>query len=154
MSEATESIRVTEKVFRAYFHCARKSYLLMFSRGLSKPTEYEIMLEQRKARIRADYLARCPPVTINTSPLSFQKVPVELDDAGNIHLTAGLLTTESAIFKVAQGTSSSEDALYEPLIFTTSHTVRQEDKLEITFAGYVLSKTQRYRLTCQAFLTA
>jgi predicted RecB family nuclease len=142
MSEATESIRITEKVFRAYFHCARKSYLLMFSRGLSKPTEYEIMLEQRKARIRADYLARCPPATINTSPLSFQKVPVALDDAGNIHLTAGLLTTESLIFKVAQGASSSEDALYEPLIFTTSQTVRQEDKLEITFAGYVLSKTQ------------
>jgi hypothetical protein len=39
------------------------------------------------------------------------------NDSGNIIFTAGLLATESAIFKDVQGTSSSEDALYEPLIF-------------------------------------
>lgn len=140
MSEATENIRITEKVFRAYFHCARKSYLLMFSRGLSKPTEYEIMLDQRKEQVCSAYLSRSPQGTIYTNPLSCKLEPVALDENSNIHLATGLLAMESAIFKVVQEASSSKVSLYEPLIFTNSNAVRQEDRLEITFAGYVLSK--------------
>ncbi len=43
---------------------------------------------------------------------------------------------------IASGSLDSKIAGYAPIIFTTSHAIRQEDKAEIYFAGYSLSEMQ------------
>lgn len=52
-----DGVKITEKILRAYLYCARKSYLLMFSRELSRPTEYEIIIENRKKTIQDNYFS-------------------------------------------------------------------------------------------------
>lgn len=142
MSAATERARITEKVLRAYFNCIRKSYLLMFSREKSKPTEYALIMEYRKGLVRANYLDGRILETVNPDQPSCPIHPMMLNGIATTPLSSDILSTESAIFKIVPGTNDSGHLRYEPIIFTTSHTLRQEDKLEVCFAGYVLSKIQ------------
>jgi predicted RecB family nuclease len=142
MDTATGCARITEKVLRAYCNCVRKSYLLMFSRDQSKPNEHALVMEHRKELVRANYLDRCAPEMDSISPMPYPKRPMVPDRIADSAISADTLTTEAALFYVVPGTPSSEGVRYEPVIFTTSHAIRQEDKVEVYFAGYVLSKIQ------------
>jgi predicted RecB family nuclease len=53
-----------------------------------------------------------------------------------------LLSTEAAVFAAVRASSVESPAL-EPVVFSHSNVIREEDRAEITFAGYVLSRLQR-----------
>jgi hypothetical protein len=70
MNTATACAPITEKVLRAHCNCARKSYLLMFSRDQSKPNEYALAMEHRKELVRANYLDRRAREMDSVRPMS------------------------------------------------------------------------------------
>jgi hypothetical protein len=142
MNAATECAQITEKVLRAHCNCARKSYLLMFSRDQSKPNEYALAMEHGKELVRANYLARRVPEMDGVRPMSHPTRPMVPDGIADSPMSTDILKTEAALFDILPGTTNSEGVCYEPVIFTTSHAIRQEDKIEVCFAGYVLSKIQ------------
>jgi hypothetical protein len=139
MKAATERVRITEKVLRAHFNCVRKSYLLMFSREQSKLTEYASIMEYRKGLVRANYLDGLILEPVNADQPSLPIQPMILNGIADSPISSDILSTESVIFKIVAGTGNFGKCRYEPVIFTTSHALRQEDKLEVCFAGYVLS---------------
>ena len=63
------------------------------------------------------------------------------DSISDSSVSTDILSTDAAIFKIVPGPPNSEDTHYEPIIFTTSHAIRQEDKVEMCF-GYTLSRVQ------------
>ena len=142
MNTATACAPITEKVLRAHCNCARKSYLLMFSRDESKPNEYALAIEHRKELIRANYLAKRAREMASVRPMSYPTRPMVPDRIADSAMSADILKTEAALFHIVQGPTTSAGVCYEPVIFTTSHAIRHEDKVELCFAGYVLSKIQ------------
>ena len=142
MRTTIEIGQVTEKVLRAYFSCVRKSYLLMYSRELSKPSEYEVAMENCKERVRTKYLDGRSVQKLNMNAFSYGKLHIGQDIIIDSPLSTKLISTECAIFNIVPGKQTSEEAHYEPIIFATSSTLRQDDKIEISFAGYVLSQIQ------------
>ena len=131
-------ISITEKVLRARFLCYRKSHLLMFSRDSRRHTAYEVAVNARMERIRSNYLsdaARKGVVVTSFARLSSDKL-------ANGRIPTHLLSTEAAVFGAVPA-SDFEAAPLEPVVFSSSNAIRQEDRAEITFAGYVLSRVQR-----------
>ncbi|OFZ96718.1 MAG: hypothetical protein A3H35_07935 [Betaproteobacteria bacterium RIFCSPLOWO2_02_FULL_62_17] len=134
----TNDISITEKTLRARFLCSRKSHLLMFSRDSCRHTAYEAAVIARMERIRSNYLfeaARKGVVVTSFPRLSSDKL-------ADGQFFAHLLSTEAAVFTAVE-TSDFEAPPLEPVIFSSSKAIRQEDRAEITFAGYVLSRVQR-----------
>jgi hypothetical protein len=131
MRAATERVRITETVLRAHFNCVRKSYLLMFSREQSKLTEYASIMEFRKGPVRANYLDGLILEPVNASQPSLPIQPMILNGIANSPVSSApdILSTESVIFKIVAGTENFGKYRYKPVIFTTSHALRQEDKL-------------------------
>lgn len=134
---------VTEKILRAFVNCSRKSYLLLFDRSQSKPNDFEVAMEHRKARVRHDYLRESKSCVEGINELACRPqlnlrngiASIESDKTPNY-------LTEAAIYICVQKDACSGCATYEPAIFTTSGSIRQEDRAEIAFSGYVLSKHQ------------
>jgi len=111
----------------------------MFSREQSKLTDYASIMEYRKGLVRANYLDGLilEPVIAGQPSLPIQ--PIIPNGIADFPISSDILSTESAIFKIVAGTENFGKCRYEPVIFTTSHALRQEDKLEVCFVGYVLS---------------
>lgn len=131
----TTEISVTEKVLRARFLCSRKSHLLMFSRHSRRHTAYEVAVNARMERICSSYLSEAARKGVVVT--SFPDVSPDKHADGRI--LAQLLSTEAAVF-AAVPASSCEATPFEPVVFSSSNAIRQEDRAEITFAGYVLSR--------------
>jgi predicted RecB family nuclease len=142
MDSSIKNIQVTEKVLRAYFSCVRKSYLLMFFRELSIPTEYEVELNKRNLRVRANFLDGRTVQKLDMALFPRGNEPCEQDIFVAIPASTDLLSIEGAIYKAVPKKRCTEETRYEPIIFATTYTLRKEDKIEISFAGYVQSQIQ------------
>ena len=115
----------------------------MFDHSQSHPNDFEVAMEHRKAKVRQDYLRESelcvegiPQLAGHLQlPLRNSKARCKADATPN-------LSTETAIYIRAQKETSSGHAIYEPTIFTTSISIRKDDRAEIAFVGYVLSQYQ------------
>jgi predicted RecB family nuclease len=138
-----ECILVTENVVRAYSNCVRKAYLLMFERGQSRPIDYEIAMEHRKARARELYLSN-PVIAATLVELSTitQNSSVISGSTRNGVARTPNFSTLSVLYRRVAKLSTQEKAIYEPVIFTSSNSVRDDDRIELGFSGTVLSKIQ------------
>lgn len=114
----------------------------MFSRELSKPTEYEIVMENCKERVRTNYLYGRAVQKLNMGSFPHGKWPIEQDIFVTTPASTDLLSTESAIYKIVPKKNNIDDFNYEPIIFAASYTLRKVDKIEISFAGYIQSLIQ------------
>jgi predicted RecB family nuclease len=134
---------VTEKILRASVNCSRKSYLLLFDRSQSKPNDFEVAMEHRKAMVRHDYLRESGSCVEGINKLVCRPHLNLHNDIANVEAekTPNFIT-EAAIYICVQKDTCSGYATYEPVIFTTSGAIRQDDRAEIAFSGYVLSKHQ------------
>ena len=128
---------VTEKILRAFVNCSRKSYLLMFDRSLSHPSDYEVAMEHRKARVRRDYIGEATSSVNSISQLDVR--PAQVSGSGAVIHS---MSTDDAIFFNVNKATGFKAAIYEPTIFSVSSSLRQDDRAEIAFAGYALSKIQ------------
>ncbi|MDP3282513.1 MAG: IS66 family transposase [Nitrosomonas sp.] len=115
----------------------------MFDRSQSQPNDFEVAMEHRKARVRQDYLRESGScvegidILVCRPQLNLRNGIASVD----AEKTPNYIT-EAAIYICVQKDTSSGYATYEPAIFTTSGSIRQDDRAEIAFAGYVLSKHQ------------
>ena len=141
MNTNHDCVKITEKAVRAYFNCVRKSYLLMFERASSKPTDYETVLEYRNERARANYVASQSNQTfLNIDELSSRPDSKGPGIIADTSIFNNLLSTETALFRVIKEKSDAEVIYYEPITFAASYILRPEHKMEIAFAGHVLSQ--------------
>ena len=142
MNPGHEVVEVTDDVVRAYFNCPRKSYLLMFERGWSKPSEYNHILENRRERIRANYLAEHAHQRSTVTAMSAATTDSSIgwEPTSDRKVSAGALSTSVDFFRRTQRTSDSGDICYDPIAFADSYILRDEYKMEVAFAAHVLSQ--------------
>lgn len=143
MAASCHGNAVTEKILRASVNCSRKSYLLMFDRSQSQPNDFEVAMEHRKARVRQDYLRESGLCVEGIFQLACRpQLNLRNGKASVKAETTPNHSTEAAIYIYVQKETVSGYAIYEPAIFSTSSSIRQDDRAEVAFAGHVLSKHQ------------
>jgi len=141
MEAKNESVRITERVVRANLDCSQKSFLLMFHRDLSKPTEYGQMIEERRRNVATSYLSRHK----HKGTLSLVGTPDEdpwaVGDISTNQIFSKGFATENVLFEVVGNRGRIDQPSISPVIFSSSSTLRMEDKTELAFAGHVLQLT-------------
>ncbi|MCX7207376.1 MAG: IS66 family transposase [Proteobacteria bacterium] len=143
MNAKNQEIRISEVVVRAHLDCARKSFLLMFHRDQRKPTEYGVMIGERKSRDVTNYLSKHEI----RGALSLDVISGEHHwAAGDISINQIIskrLETENVFFEIVNNKSRIEKLSISPVIFSASHTLRQEERIELAFAAHVLDQIHK-----------
>lgn len=136
-------LHITERAVRAYNLCDRKAYLLIFSPGNSSPNPYENMQAVLSSNARHKFFESISDDLIHESfsPLAISKGVDILTDVNLFH----------EIFCIKNGTLIKATYLahqimpcYEPIVFSSTNKIQAEDKIELAFIGYILSKQIDY----------
>lgn len=136
-------LQVTESAIRAHNLCVRKAYLLIFSPGLSSPNAYENMQATLSSITRQNYFHSISNqlVVESFSPLAISK---EVDILTSVNLSVDFLSIRNTTLIKVPNKLPLDDSRYEPIIFSSINKIQQEDKIELSFIGYALSKFLNY----------
>jgi predicted RecB family nuclease len=133
---------INTKVVVAFTHCSRKAFLLLFSEDKGKDHQYIHILEKQTGINRKRYL----------DALKRDNIGISFYDPNNIEKNSDLLIEATLkahdfdaycdVLKKVPNSSSRGRHSYEPTIVIGTHTIMDEHKIELTFAGYVLGYLQ------------
>ena len=136
-------LQVSESAIRAHSLCVRKAYLLIFSPGLSSPNAYETMLSTLSSITRRNYFhSNSNQLVVESfSPLLISK---GVDILTSVNLSVDFLSVKNTTLIKVPNKLPLDDSRYEPIIFSSANKIQQEDKIELSFIGYTLSKYLNY----------
>jgi predicted RecB family nuclease len=136
-------LQVSERVLRAHNLCLRKAYLLIFSPNLSSPNAYENMHGELSNITRQNYFHSISNqlVVESFSPLAISK---GVDMLTRANLSVDCLSVRNATLIKVPNKRPLDESRYEPIIFSSVNKLGQEDKIELSFIGYTLSKFLNY----------
>lgn len=136
-------LQVTACVIRAHNLCVRKAYLLVFSPDLSSPNAYENMQGALSNITRQNYFRSVSNQLIvqEFSPLAISK---GVDILTSVNLSVDFLSVKNTTLIKVPNKLPLDDSRYEPIIFSSTNKIQQEDKIELSFIGYALSKFLNY----------
>jgi predicted RecB family nuclease len=133
---------ITSEVVVASAQCPRKAYLLLFSPDQGTPHEYGRILERQRREHQARYLNGLQHTHADVHPYTVE------------HLRRGSTVLLNACLQ-ADGLAAACDVLtrverppvagihqYAPTLCVGTHSVSTEQKLALTFTGYVLGRLQ------------
>jgi len=135
-------LQVSESAIRAHSLCVRKAYLLIFSPGLSSPNAYENMLSTLSSFTRRNYFHSISNQLIVES-FSSLAISKGVDILTSVNLSVDFLSVNTTLIKVPNKLPL-DGSRYEPIIFSSTNKIQQEDKIELSFIGYALSKFLNY----------
>lgn len=134
--------RITSEAMVAYSQCPQKAFFLLCTNEQGTQHEYLRILAQQQELNRMNYL-RILQQPISEGP---SLIVSDLAHERDLVIKATLRTEDfeaycDVLTRVESG-SSLGASRYEPVICVGTHSIIQEQKLEIHFAGYVLGKIQ------------
>jgi predicted RecB family nuclease len=133
---------ITSEVVVAHAQCPRKAYLLLFSPAQSDPHEYVRLLERQRRENQARYLDRLKHKHADVHPYTVEN----LRNGSEVLINACLQTDGFAavcdVLTRVEGQSTESTHSYEPTLCVGTHSVSKEQKLELSFVGYVLGRLQ------------
>lgn len=135
--------QISESAIRAYSLCVRKSYLLIFSSGLSSPNDYEKMQNALKNSVYQNYLRSISSCSIIGS-FSCLALSEGVDILINVNLSDESYSLKNGTLIKAPDILCKNKLCYEPIIFTSSNKIKPEDRAELSFNGYMLSRCFGY----------
>jgi len=136
-------LQVSERAIRAYNLCVRKAYLLIFSPNLSSPNAYENMQGALINITRQNYFHSISNQLI-VQPFSALAVSNGADILTDVNLSIDFLSVKNTTIIKLQDILHIDIAQYEPIIFSSTNKNQPEDKIELSFIGYTLSKLLNY----------
>lgn len=136
-------IQVTERAIRAHNLCVRKAYLLLFSRDLSSPNAYENMQAALSKFTRQNYFHSISNQLI-VQPFSPLTISKGVDILTGVNLSVDFLSIKNITLIKAPYVLHLDEPHYEPIIFSSTNKIQPEDKIELAFIGYALSKFLNY----------
>ena len=137
--------QITSDLVAAYFRCQHKAYLLL--RGKVKRTqhEYECILKERAAANRSRYISTLPNGQVDPHFRKNGGVRFSRKDSPSCTISADdLVATCDALLKPKRESARSHTRL-EPHVVVGTHSVTDDQKLRLAFAGYVVGQTTMYR---------
>jgi predicted RecB family nuclease len=133
---------ITTDIVVAYSQCPRKAYLLLFSPDKGEPHEYVQILEQQRCANQERYVNRLKQTHAEVQPYSLEHLRKGSQVLINAHLQVKGFAADCGVLTRVEGTSTFGKYRYEPSIFAGTHSISKEQKLELSFVGYVLERLQ------------
>ena len=133
---------ITSEVVVAYAQCPRKAYLLLFSPDSGEPHEYERILERQRRENQEGYLDRLKQKHADVQPYTVENLGNGSEVLLNACLQADGFTAVCDVLTRVEGQSTGGKYQYEPTMCVGTHSISKEQKLEMSFAGYVLGHLQ------------
>jgi len=136
---------ITSDLVAAYSRCQCKAYLLLRGKVKWDQHEYECILEERAAANRSRYISTLPNGQFD--PRFGKKGGVQLSRKDNPSCTISaddLVATCDVLLK-PKGESPRSHTRLEPHVVVGTHSVTDDQKLRLAFAGYVIGQTTTYR---------
>jgi predicted RecB family nuclease len=133
---------ITSDIVVAYSQCPRKAYLLLFSTDKGEPHEYIQILEQQQWENQERYLNRLQHTHADVQPYSLENLRKGSKVLINARLQVDGLAAHCGVLTRVEGTSTFGKYRYEPAIFVGTHSISNEQKLELSFVGNVLERLQ------------
>ena len=134
---------VTSEILVAYTQCKLKAYLLLCTDKKGVAHEYTLILEEESRKNKEKYLQNLKlkfPEAILYSPEKIKKgIPVLLEAVlifDNLKANAVVLTKD-------EKHSSPRKHNYTPTIVVGTNKISKEQKLQLAFVAYILSKLQQ-----------
>jgi len=136
---------ITSDLVAAYSQCQRKAYLLLKGKVKGDQHEYECILEERAAANRSRYISTLPNGQVDSHFRKNGGVRFSRKDSPSCTISADdLVATCDALLKPQRESTRSHTRL-EPHIVVGTHSITDDQKLRLAFAGYVVGQTTRYR---------
>ncbi len=133
---------ITSEIFVAYSQCPRKAFLLMCTHTLGTPHEYIKILEQQRQNRQHKYLDIVREKNPDVQSYSQDALKGSCDILINASLKANGLSADCAIITKVKTHSDLGRYSYEPTIFSNTYRIKEEQKQELFFVGYVLEQIQ------------
>ncbi len=134
---------ITSEVLMAYIQCSRKAFLLYCKKEKGMSHEYSSILEEKSRQNRVKHLNRIKAKIQETESYSSsgmkKGIPVLLE--ANLEFD-GLAAYADVLTKIEE-LSSHKRYYYVPTLVVGTHKLYKEQKLQLAFIGYVLSKLQK-----------
>lgn len=129
----------------AYSQCQRKGFLLLQGKVKGARHDYECILEERAVANRSRYISTLPNGQVDPSFGKKAGVRFSRKNSPSCTISADdLVATCDALLKPKRESPRSHARL-EPHVVVGTHSVTDEQKLRLAFAGYVVGQTARYR---------
>ncbi len=136
-------LQVSNLAIRSYSLCVRKAYLLTFSPNLSQSNAYENMKNALSKITCQNYFNEISNKLI-IEPFTTLGFSKGVDILTNVNLSVDFLSINNAVIIKTHDNARLDTASYEPIIFSSTNQIQPEDKIELSFIGYTLSKFLTY----------
>jgi predicted RecB family nuclease len=133
---------ITSEVVVAHAQCPRKAYLLLFSPAQSDPHEYVRLLERQRRENQARYLDRLKHTHADVQPYTVENLRNGSEVLINACLQADGFAAVCDVLTRVEGQSTESTHCYEPILCVGTHSISKEQKLELSFVGYVLGRLE------------
>ena len=133
---------ITTDLVVAYSQCPRKAYLLLFRPDKGEPHEYIQILAQQRREHQERYINHLQQTQADVHPYSLENLRKGSKVLINAHLQVDGFAADCGVLTKVEGTSTFGKYRYEPSIFVGTHSISTEQKLELSFVGYVLERLQ------------
>lgn len=134
---------ITPEIIVAYNQCRLKAYLLLYSDQKGATHKYISILEEESQKNKEKYLINLkikhPETALYSSGIIKKGIPVLLD----VDLTFDSLKAYAVALTKDDKNSFQKKHIYTPTIVVGTYKINKEQKLQLAFVGYVLSKLQK-----------
>ncbi len=134
---------ITTDIVVAYSQCPHKAYLLLYTQQKGEPHDYTQILEAQKVTNQAQYVDGLKQKQVDLQSYAEKGLKSRADFLLDAILQADGLQADSSLLIKAKGSSRLGRYHYEPILFTGTHTVTKEQRLQMHFVGHVLAKVQK-----------
>jgi len=133
---------ITSEVVVAYAQCPRKAYLLLYSAEPGDPHEYVRILERQRREHHVRYLDRLKHKHADIQPYTVENLHNGSEGLINACLQANGFAAMCDVLTRVEGKTTGGQHWYEPTLCVGTHSVSQDQKMALAFAGYVLGRLQ------------
>src|SRR6266446_780106 len=133
---------ITTDIVVAYSQCPRKAYLLLFSPDKGEPHEYVQILEQQRCANQERYIDHLQQTHADVQPYSIENLHKGSQVLINAHLQVDGFVADCGVLTRVEGKSTFGKYRYEPSLFVGTYSISKEQKLALSFVGYVLERLQ------------
>jgi len=133
---------ITSEVVVAYAQCPRKAYLILSSSDKGTPHEYVCILEQQRREHQERYLDHLKHKHADVKPYTAESLCNGNEVLFTAYLQADGLAAECDVLTKVEEHPTSGTYRYEPTLYVGTYSISKEQKLALSFAGYVLGRLQ------------
>jgi predicted RecB family nuclease len=134
---------ITSEVVVSYSQCILKAYLLLCEGKKGITHEYMSILGNEGKKNRREYLSNFRTKITGAKPYSYEKIKKGIPILIEANLEFEALEAYADILTRVENISSQKHHHYTPTLVIGTHKINKEQKLQLGFIAYILSKLQK-----------